>query len=202
MNIRWIPRSALLPAGIALAFAIAGAPATTHAQEGGLGSINPFGAFTENVARVAAANDAGQVRQLLADGHSPNDVDDDGRTGLEMAAMNGNVQIATILIKAGAKLDSQDRFGNTPLHAAVERKQLDMVELLLGSGAAVDLQNHTGMTPLMIAARSGELDIVRALLAKGASVAKTDFTGRDAAGWAADSRRSAVIRAIAQAANR
>ncbi len=54
----------------------------------------------DNVADAAAHNDAAQVRELLGGGTSPNQVDDNGRTGLHLAAINGNLQIAAILIKA------------------------------------------------------------------------------------------------------
>lgn len=201
MNVR-SSRAALLPAAAALALAIAGMPAPAAAQMGGLGSINPFGAFAENIARVTALNDPSAVRQLLADGHSPNDVDDQGRAGLEIAASKGNLQIAQMLIKGGAKLDARDQLGDTALHAAARQDQIEIVKLLLDAGAPVDPQNRDGMTPLMIAASRGELEIVRALLAKGASVTKADFTGRDAASWAEDSRRPAVERAIARAGTR
>jgi ankyrin repeat protein len=163
--------------------------------------INPFGSYWENVARAARSNDAAQVRSLIADNGNPNQVDDDSRTGLHYAAMNGNLTIIAILVKASAKLDVKDKLGNTPLHLASERNQPDAAELLLDVGAPVDAENKNGMTPLMVAAGHGNIAIVQALLAKGASVTKTDFTGRDAAGWAAESRRPAVVQAIKRAQN-
>lgn len=161
--------------------------------------INLFGDYYRNVARAAAQNDAATVAELVGTGANPNEVDEQSRTGLHYAAMNGNLQIIAILIKASAKLDARDKLGNTPLHLAAGRDQTEAIKLLLEVGAAVDPQNHDGMTPLMVAASHGDLEIVRALLAKGASVAKTDYTGRDAAGWAADSHRPAVVEAIRRA---
>lgn len=159
-----------------------------------------FGSYWDNVARMAAANDPSKVRELLGDGHSPEEFDDKGRTGLLIAAMNGNLQIAAILIKGGAKVDARDRLGDTPLYYAVERNHVEMAQLLLDVGATVDMQNREGMTPLMIAASHGYADIVQALLAKGANVGKTDFTGRDALGWAADSHRPAIVQMLRRAA--
>ena len=177
----------------ALAAVIGGAPAA-HA------AINPFGQYYENVARAAAQNDAALVRQLVGSGEgNPDMVDDQSRTGLHYAAMNGNLQILAILIKAKAKLNIADKLGDTPLHLAAEQGQTEAAELLLDVGAEVDPQNKDGMTPLMIAASRGNLELVRALLAKGASVTKTDYTGRDALGWAQDGHRPAVVQAIARA---
>lgn len=163
-----------------------------------------FSKYHENVARAALLNDAYAVRQLLGQGNNPNnDVDDSGHTALHIAAINGNLQIAAILIKAKAKLDVTDPLGNTPLFYAAERNQVEMAQLLLDVGAEVDKQNKNGMTPLMIAASRGNIGIVQPLLAKGANPRKADFTGRDAIGWAAESHRPVVTQALQRAvANR
>jgi ankyrin repeat protein len=162
--------------------------------------FNPFNAYYDNIARAAAENDANKVRQLITSGSNPNETNEETRTGLHVAAINGNLSIAAILIKGRAKLDITDKLGNTPLHYAADRNQAEMAKLLLDAGAAADPINRNGATPLMMAAGRGDLEIVRALLAKGANPSKTDFTGRDAVGWASDSRRPLVIQALQRAA--
>jgi uncharacterized protein len=169
------------------------------ASSGSRADINIFGGYWENVARAARKNDAALVRSLVANDGNPNQTDEDSRTGLHYAAMNGNLTIIAILIKASAKLDVKDKLGNTALHLAADRNQAEAARLLIDVGAPVDVENKNGMTPLMMAANRGSLDIVQALLAKGASVTKTDFTGRDAAGWAEESHRPAVVQAIKRA---
>ena len=161
--------------------------------------VGLFGNYWENVARAARVNDVAQVRSLIANDGNPNDTDDQLRTGLHYGAMNGNLTIIAILIKAKAKLDAKDKLGNTPVHLAADRNQAEALKLLLDVGASVDPENKAGMTPLMVAASQGNIEIVQALLAKGASVTKTDFTGRDAAGWAAESHKPAVVQAIKRA---
>ena len=161
--------------------------------------LSIFGGYWENVARAARQNDAAQVRSLLANDGNPNQTDEEARTGLHYGAMNGNLTIIAILIKATAKLDAKDKLGNTPLHLAADLNQVEAAKLLLDVGAPVDAENKNGMTPLMMAANRGNIDVVLALLAKGASVTKTDFTGRDAAGWAVESHRPAVVQAIKRA---
>jgi ankyrin repeat protein len=169
---------------------------------GARADLSLFGSYYDNVARAAGFNDPAKVRELVGSGNSPNEVDDSGRTGLQIAATNGNLQIAAILIKAAAHLDVKDQLGNTALHYATDRNHVEMVQLLLDVGAVVDPENRNGMTPLMIAASRGSAAIVQALLAKGANPKKTDFTGRDALGWAAESHRPAVIQMLQRAANR
>ena len=161
--------------------------------------INPFSKYYENVARAAKQNDAATVRSVIANGGYPDQTDDEGRTAMHYAAINGNLQIIAILIKGGAKLDPKEKLGNTPLHMAADRNQVEATKLLLDAGATVDAENKDGMTPLMVAANRGSIEIVQVLLAKGASVTKTDYTGRDAAGWAAESHRPAVVQAIKRA---
>jgi uncharacterized protein len=160
---------------------------------------SPFDSYWENVARAAQKNDAEQVLRLVGTKTNPDQTDDQGRTGLIYAAMNGNMRIAAILIRAGAKLNLTDPLGDTPLHWAVERDQPEVARLLLDAGAAVDPENRDGLTPLMFAARAGNLELVRLLLAKGADPTKTDYTGRDAAGWAQGGRGAAVVQALNRA---
>lgn len=162
--------------------------------------FNLFNSYYDNIARAAAENDTAKVRQLITSGSNPNETNDESRTGLHIAAINGNLSIAAILIKGRAKLDITDKLGNTPLHYAADRNQVEMATLLLDAGAAADPTNRNGVTPLMIAAGRGDLEIVRALLARGANPSRTDFTGRDAVGWASDSRRPLVIQALQRAA--
>lgn len=163
-------------------------------------NLNPFAAYYDNVARAAAQNDAEAVRKLVGGGDgNPNQTDDSSRTAMHYAAINGNLQIIAILIKADAKLNPVDTLENTPLHLAADRNQTQAAELLVDAGAAVDPQNKDGMTPLMMAANRGNLELVRVLLAKGASPTKTDYTGRDALGWARESHRPAVAEAITRA---
>ena len=164
-------------------------------------NLNPFSAYYDNVARAAAQNDAEKVPATASAAATAT------RTrpttarapAMHYAAMNGNLQIIAILIKANAKLDPVDPLGDTPLHFAAEQNQTEAAKLLLDAGAEVDPQNKDGLTPLMIAASHGNLELVRALLAKGASPTKTDYTGRDALSWAQDGHRPAVVDAITRA---
>jgi ankyrin repeat protein len=174
---------------------VLGAPAA-------LADFDLFGGYYNNIARAAADNDIPKVRSLLSAGNNANQVDENNRTGLHAAAINGNLTIAAILIKAGAKLDIPDNLGNFPAHYAAERNQIETLKLLLDAGAAVDPQNKNGMTPLMLGASKGEMEIVRLLLARGANPNKSDFTGRDAIGWANEGHRPAVVQALKEAASK
>ena len=87
--------------------------------------INPFAGFSENIARAARQDDVAQVRSLVANDGNPNQTDEELRTGMHYAAINGNLTIIAILIKARAKLDPKDKLGDTPLHLAADRNQVE-----------------------------------------------------------------------------
>jgi ankyrin repeat protein len=183
--------------GLAVLLLIGGSPG---ARADISSMLNPFSAYQNNVARAAGQNDVGHVRRLLSDGNSPNDADEGGRTGLHIAATNGNIQIVAILIKGGATVNQRDGLGETPLHYAAEHDHVEILKLLLDVGATIDSQDKNGMTPLMLGARNGQIEIVRTLLARGANPNKSDFTGRDAASWALDGHKQSVVQLIKQAA--
>lgn len=154
----------------------------------------------DNVARAAAQNNPLRVRELVSTDRSPNDTSDDGRTALHYAAINGNLQIAAIVLKAGAWLNVKDKQGNAPLHYAAEFDRTEFVELVGDLGATIDIEDKQGATPLMMAAKRGNVAVARVLLKKGANPRKTDFTGHDAVSWASESRKPAVLQLLQQAA--
>ena len=98
----------------------------------------------------------------------------DGFTALGLASFFGHVEIATLLLKAGADpgLASKNPMRVTPLHSAVANrdaeKALKLTHLLLVNDAKVNVSQEGGWTPLPQAAAHGRLEILRALLNKGA----------------------------------
>jgi len=74
--------------------------------------------FDESDLHVAAQDgDLTRVRQLLADGRSPNAFDDISMTPLHYAAKGGHIDIMRLLLEAGADVNAHEeaRIGNTPL---------------------------------------------------------------------------------------
>ncbi len=90
-----------------------------------------------------------------------------GYTPLHSAAYAGHVEIAEILIKAGADVNAQTKLGKTPLWWAADQRHAKMVELLLRSGADANIRcnaSHGGSTPLYPAVWRGSRDIVEMLI--------------------------------------
>ncbi len=123
------------------------------------------------VADAAMRDDADAVRALLAEGADVNAARGDGMTGLHWAALNGNAEIARLLVGAGAALEAGTRLGaHRPLHVAARAGHGEVVEALVGAGADVAALTETGAVPLHFAAASGDLLAVTALLEGGAPV--------------------------------
>ena len=123
------------------------------------------------VADAAMRDDADAVRALLAEGADVNAARGDGMTGLHWAALNGNAEIARLLVGAGAALEAGTRLGaHRPLHVAARAGHGEVVEALVGAGADVAALTETGAVPLHFAAASGDLLAVTALLGGGAPV--------------------------------
>ena len=113
-----------------------------------------------------------------------------GFTALHMAAHNGHIEIAKLLLSKGANVKQQkgltkpgfvNEAGWSPLHWAAKNNEAAMVELLIDAGATVDAEAshafHFG-TPLHIAAGAEErADALEALLKAGADVDLRDDEG-------------------------
>jgi hypothetical protein len=92
---------------------------------------------------------------------------------------NGNLEIAEILIRAGADIDMPDRYGATPLHFAAAGGDFEITDLLLYYNAAIDQKTDDGITPLIAAISTGADNIADLLIQNGANMearSKDGFT--------------------------
>ena len=76
------------------------------------------------------------VRLLIRRGAQVNRHDpESGSTPLLEAAVKGHVDVASVLLEAGADPNAADKAGSTPLDEALRFKHTKMVELLMAHGA-------------------------------------------------------------------
>lgn len=98
-------------------------------------------------------NDIEKVRQLVVLPEKINIHDStDGRTPLIWAAIRDNIQIARILLDAGAQIDSADKKNTTPLHWAAMGGDVPLCTLLLDNNACIEARDDQGLTSLHWAA--------------------------------------------------
>jgi ankyrin repeat protein len=132
------------------------------------------------------------VKTLLDAGAQPEAANQDGENALMLAIKTGDLPIVEMLIKAGANVNTIEKFHNqTPLMwaASATRNAGEMVKLLLSKGADVkpralysdwpsqitsepraQYRPVGGLTALLYGARSGCFECVEELIAAGADV--------------------------------
>ena len=130
--------------------------------------------------------DALSVQRMLEQGACVEAVSAEGTSALMLAAGDGSLEVARVLLNHNAKVNAVNAQGDTPLHFAVRQNQREVVSLLLENGAAVDARNKEGVTPLMVAAWSGFDNLVQMLLSAGADTEIVDDEGCNAASHARD----------------
>jgi ankyrin repeat protein len=151
------------------------------------------------LADAAMHGNKGAVQSLLQQKADVNAAQGDGTTALHWAAYREDLEMARLLVKAGADVKATTRIGDmTPLYMAAKTGNAAMVELLLNAGSEIDRANANGTTPLMVAAAAGKADAVKVLLDRGANVNATDATnGQTALMFASALNRDAAIKLLA-----
>ena len=94
--------------------------------------------FDESDLHLAAQDgDMTRVRQLLADGRSPNAFDEIAKTPLHYAAENEHIDIMRVLLEAGTDVNAHEeaRIGNTPLRDVAGECSLAVATFLVDAGA-------------------------------------------------------------------
>jgi len=151
------------------------------------------------VADAAMRRDGAKLRQLLEQGADVNAAQGDGMTALHWAATHGDVEVARMLIYAGAGVDALTRNGNyTPLHLASRAGHVTAIRALLQAGANANAKTSSGgATPLHFAAAQGNTESIAALLDKGAVVdAREGAWEQTPLMWAAAYDRVSAIKAL------
>jgi ankyrin repeat protein len=84
-----------------------------------------------------------------------------GWVALHYAAQQYDIEMASILIKAGAHIDAIDNYGNSVLWRAVfeSKGRGEIIKLLLADGATPTLENNKGNSPLNLADTIANYDV-------------------------------------------
>jgi ankyrin repeat protein/L-ascorbate metabolism protein UlaG (beta-lactamase superfamily) len=122
---------------------------------------------------AVAAGDAARVTALLrgrpelvraADANPTRDLP------LHTAAVAGRVEIARLLLDAGAEVDGFDADESTPLHVAALNRRREMVDFLIERGADVNRRDRNGAYALSFAVSGRDSVVVRRVLEAGADL--------------------------------
>ncbi len=123
---------------------------------------------------ATARGDAAAVRQLLAGGAAVDPVDAAGRTPLLVASYAADLELAAVLVEAGADVNHQDRTKQSAYLVATSEigpdDGLALLRLTLANGADVAAKDSFNGTGLIRAAHRGYADIVEELLGNGIEI--------------------------------
>ncbi|HEY2257600.1 MAG TPA: ankyrin repeat domain-containing protein [Variovorax sp.] len=117
-------------------------------------------------------------------------------TPLMMAALKGNVELASKLIARDADINKP---GWTPLHYAATSGNIPIIKMLLDKDAFINSQSPNGTTPLMMAAMYGTSDAVKLLLEEGADPLMKNQLDMSATDFATKASRPDAIQMIGAA---
>ena len=161
----------------------------------------------ETLLSLAASNeDTSTVKDLLLSGADPKASDARGWTPLHVAANNGDLEIAKLLLGAVrlqpaqvvnqlgvlslarrvprlpvphrslSHIDARDNGGRTPLTIAIRSEKTEFALFLLQQGADIDLKDYYGMSPIFHALMYNNNRVIRNLLSRNCNLS---FVGRD-----------------------
>jgi ankyrin repeat protein len=170
-----------------------GLGATVLLYAGNLGA-----AVNSEVADAAMEGNKDAVRSLVQRKADVNAPQVDGTTALHWAVEANDLEMADVLIRAGANVSVTNREGVMPMQLAAMNGNAAMLERLIKAGAKVNAPlDPSGDTALMMAARTGKADAVKVLLDNSAQVdAKETWGDTTALMWAVAEGHHAVVKLL------
>jgi ankyrin repeat protein len=87
------------------------------------------------------------IAPLAAAGADLSAQDNQGRSALHWAALEGRADAVNELLRLGASVFVADKQGRTPLHLAAVRRSVDVIEALVSAGAPKAARDADGLTP-------------------------------------------------------
>jgi ankyrin repeat protein len=110
-----------------------------------------------------------RVSTLLQDGVDPNANGENQFKPLHIAAKNGSINLAEILIKAGADLKQKNSFGDSPVYWAASMGNVDVLNFFFSQLNDINLNetNESNKTALMGAISGGHLSVIECLIKHG-----------------------------------
>jgi len=152
------------------------------------------------VADAAMQGNKAAVRTLIQQKADVNAPQADGATALHWAVRGEDLELADMLLRAGAHVAAANEEGATPLSLAALNGSAPMLERLMQAGADPNAPlSASGDTALMMASRTGSLPAVKALLDHGAKVnSKESWGGTTALMWAVSEHHPDVVKLLVE----
>lgn len=121
----------------------------------------------ENFCKAAGNGKVKLVKQLLDAGGNPDEQDAKGRRSLQVAIVEGNVNIVKMLLEGKANVNLQGNGIQTgatyPLHVAAKEATAQMAQILMEAGADPTLKNQRNQTAELVAEGKKNMAFVKAV---------------------------------------
>ena len=137
-------------------------------------------AAAQALLNAASEGDSAEVAALLGRGVPVDVTDGQGNTPLLLATARDRVEVARLLVAAGADVNRQNRLHDSAFLLAGASGHLDILRLTLAHGADLRSTNRYGGTALIPACERGHVEAVATLLKAGVDpdhVNKLGWTG-------------------------
>lgn len=123
------------------------------------------------VSLFAKAGELQALETLIDAGMQLSTTNDEGRTGLHIAALYGHLDVVKLYLNRGLDIHTTDDKGYIALHRASGFGRTQVARYLLQQGSDADWEGQPNRwTPASIAARYGHLDILKMLHRSGANL--------------------------------
>ncbi|XP_012713303.2 caskin-1 isoform X2 [Fundulus heteroclitus] len=122
--------------------------------------------------------------------------DTDGFSPLHHAALNGNLELVSLLLESQAAVDIRDQKGMRPLHYAAWLGKAEPMKMLLKAGSSVNGQSDEGQIPLHLSAQHGHYDVSEMLLQHQSNPCIVDNAGKTPLDLACEFGRVGVVQLL------
>jgi ankyrin repeat protein len=162
-----------------------------------MASVLVAGAGKSEIADAAQRGDRAAVQKLILQKVDVNAPQVDGATALHWAVYRQDLELADLLIRAGANVKAANRTAMTPLAMASLYGNAPLIDRLIKAGADAKQKGPNGETMLMFAARNGNPQAVQVLLEAGVEVnARETIRGTTALMWAIEQKHPEAVKVL------
>ena len=107
-----------------------------------------------------------------------NQVENEGKTALHIAAQQGNFNNVKLLVKRGISINQRDKNGTTALMLAAKNGHTEVITFLLNHGAKIKDKDKLNNTALFYAAGYSNVKTTQLILRHGANLYHKNITGQ------------------------
>ncbi|XP_076135220.1 uncharacterized protein LOC143117400 [Alosa pseudoharengus] len=122
--------------------------------------------------------------------------DADGLAAIHYAALNGNMELISLLLENQAAVDTRDQKGMRPLHYAAWQGKTEPMKMLLKAGSSVNSQSEEGQIPLHLSSQHGHYDGSEMLLQHQSNPCIRDLAGKTPLDLACEFGRVGVVQLL------